>query len=284
MIYIFTALYCEAQIFIRQFHLKKNLMSTRFQEFDNEETGIRLILTGSGEIAAATAVGSVCTACQPKEKDILLNIGTCAQTGGSLGVFLCNKIIEQATEKAFYPDILYHHPFSEGTIVTGMKTWNNEGDSPMALTTEGKLYDMEAAAIYQAGSCFFGPHQMVFVKIVSDGGAANRISERQIYNLMERYQNKLFEFVEKLCEYSHADAGTEGDITCYREAFMTKLCADLHCSKAMRDSLAQHIHYLTLEGVEYVPVIQEMYREGLLPCKDKREGKLRFEEFKRRVY
>lgn len=284
MIYIFAALYCEAQIFIRQYHLKKNLKSTRFQEFDNEEAGIRLILTGSGEIAAATAVGSVCTAYPPKEKDVLLNIGTCAQTGGNSGLFLCNKIIEQATEKTFYPDILYHHPFSEETIVTGMKTWNKEGDNHMAVTTEGNLYDMEAAAIYQAGSCFFGPHQMVFIKIVSDGGDANLVSERQINNRMETYQKMLFEFVENLCEYARANAGTERDMACLQEAFLEKLCADLHCSRAMRDSLVQHIHYLILEGVEYVPVIQEMYGEGLLPCKDKREGKLRFEEFKRRLY
>lgn len=284
MIYIFTALYCEAQIFIRQYRLKKNLKSTRFQEFDNEETGIRLILTGSGEIAAATAVGSVCTACPPKEQDVLLNIGTCAQTGGSPGVFLCNKIIEQATEKTFYPDILYPHHFLEETIVTGVKTWDKEADNDMTLTTEGSLHDMEAAAIYQAGSYFFGPHQMVFLKIVSDGGDANVVSERQINGLMEAHQKMLFEFVGDLCEYARANAGTKKNMTCSQEAFLEKLCADLHCSRAMRDSLIQHIHYLALEGVEYVPVIQEMYGEGLLPCKDKREGKLRFEEFKGRLY
>ena len=50
MVYIFTALYCEAQIFIRQFNLTKNLENTWFQEFQNEEAHIRLTVTGVGEI------------------------------------------------------------------------------------------------------------------------------------------------------------------------------------------------------------------------------------------
>ena len=52
----------------------------------------------------------------------------------------------------------------------------------------------------------------------------------------------------------------------------------------MEDSLKNHIHYWELAGIDYVSVIQDMYREGLLPCRDKREGKLRFEELKKRLF
>lgn len=69
-----------------------------------------------------------------------------------------------------------------------------------------------------------------------------------------------------------------------QEALYEKLCADLHCSKVMGDSLRQHLRYFALTGMDVDSVIQKMYGEGMLPCKDKREGKLRFEELKRRLF
>lgn len=286
MIYLFTALYCEAHVFIKQFHLEKNLDNTQFQEFYNEMAGIRLTVTGIGEIAAAAAVGSVCTKYKPKEGDVLLNVGTCAHTAGSVGIFLCNKILEQTTGKTFYPDILYRHHFCEEVIVTGMMPWNGDKDCAgmSTMISGGKLYDMEAAAIYQAGSYFFGPHQMIFLKIVSDQGAANNVSKEQVEHLMETYQDVLFELIEQFHRIADENKQKENCLQQQTEAMIEKLCIDLHCSKVMRDSLGQHIRYLALTGVDYVSVIQDMYREKLLPCKDKKEGKLRFEELKRRLF
>lgn len=286
MIYIFTALYCEAHAFIRHFHLEKNPKNTRFQEFYSETAGIRLVVTGIGEIAAAAAVGSVCAEYKPKEEDVLLNIGTCAHRSGTTGVFVCNKLTEQATGKTFYPDILYFHDFDEEAVVTGMQPWNREKDgaeAPLAFS-DGNLYDMEAAAIYQAGSYYFGPHQMVFLKIVSDSGEAKEVSAKQVEQLMEACQDRLFDFVKQLPEILCQDAQKENCLWTEKEAMLEKLCLDMHCSKVMRDMLKQHIRYMELSGTDYVSVIQEMYREGLFPCKDKREGKLRFEELKGRLF
>lgn len=288
MIYLFTALYCEAQIFIKHFHLEKNLENTRFQEFYSEAAGVRLTITGVGEIAAAVAVAGACAKYKPQEHDILLNAGICAHTAGNEGVFVCNKITELATGKTFYPDILYGHNFKEEAIVTGMSVWNKEesGSCTSEMNPSGTLYDMEAAAVYQAGAYFFGPHQMMFLKIVSDNGAENMMPEKQaellnIDSLMEKYRNDLVNWVEKLIEISDRSRRQEEDIK--NEPLLEKLCADLHCSKVMRDSLERYIRYMELSGTDYVPAIQEMYREELLPCKDKREGKLRFEELKRRL-
>lgn len=312
MIYLFTALYCEAQIFIKQFRLEKNPQSTRFQEFYNGSAGIRLTITGIGEIAAAAAVGSVCAEHKPEEGDMLLNIGTCAHTSGSGGVFLCNKITEQATGKTFYPDILYRHDFCEEAIVTGMRLWDGEktgerGTRPWdaeeaslsgtklrvgeknnaelpAAYSAGVLYDMEAAAIYQAGSYFFGPHQMLFLKVVSDGGTPEAVTNIQIERLLETHQDVLFDFVERLHMLPHSNVRKGKCSWGEREELIAKLCSDMHCSKTMGNSLEQHIRYLELTGTDYVSEIQEMYREGLLPCKDKREGKMRFEELKGRLF
>lgn len=277
MIYIFTALYCEADLFIKKFRLEKNLENERFQEFYQEEAGIRLTVTGVGEIAAAAAVSSVCATYKPREGDMLLNVGTCAHIDGNLGIFLCNKILEQATGKTFYPDLLYRHNLQEETIVTGMLPCNSQEHF------NGNLYDMEAAAIYQAGAYFFGPHQMMFLKVVSDQGAAAKVSKENVHHLMETYQETLFDFIGGFSAIAYADQGNPEDLQ-QKEIRMETLFADLHCSKAMRDALRQHIHYWDLAGKEYASVIGELYREGLLPCKDKREGKLCFEEIKRRLF
>lgn len=316
MIYLFTALYAEADLFIKKYHLEKNLENTRFQEFYQEKCGIRLTITGVGEIAAAAAVSSVCSTYKPNMGDILLNIGTCASPAGKEGVFLCNKIIEQATGKTFYPDLLYRHTLQEETIVTGMQPYNQEetivtemqpynqegtimtGMQPYnqeeytksvdseRLSVEnssGNLYDMEAAAIYQAGSYFFGPHQMIFLKVVSDGGKAKEVTKEKVKHCMEVNQELFFNFIEKISAVTQESSGKENAFR-QEEIQMETLCGDLHCSKVMEDSLRQHIHYWELAGIDYVSVIQDMYRESILPCRDKREGKLRFEQLKTRLF
>lgn len=332
MIYLFTALYTEAEIFIKRFHLEKNLKNIRFQEFYQENAGIRLTITGVGEIAAAAAVSSVCTASQPQEGDILLNIGTCAHLAGKDGVFVCNKITEQASGKTFYPDLLYRHDLQEEAVVTGMlpcnrklveisfgsectmsdkQSCNGKGHpvseglscnseehsatfmfsgnvdrghekSPVE-SISGTLYDMEAAAIYHAGSYFFGPHQMMFLKVVSDAGIAKEVSKEAVERCMEMNQTLLFDFIGEISAIIHKNQEKENNFQ-QEKTQMEILCRDLHCSKVMGDSLRQHIHYWELTGMDYISAIQDMYREGLLPGRDKREGKLCFEELKRRLF
>ncbi|MDE7266719.1 MAG: hypothetical protein K2N89_04560, partial [Lachnospiraceae bacterium] len=200
MIYIFTALYCEAHIFIRHFNLIKDQESTWFQQFYNEAAGIRLAVTGVGEIAAAAVISSVCSVYKPTQDDLLLNIGICAHTTKNDGIFLCNKIIEKATGRTFYPDMLYRHNFAEGTIVTGMRPYhfNNDAIQMPEGTLAETLYDMEAAAVYQTGIHFFGPHQMIFLKIVSDRGSVEDISKERTELLMEKYKDCIFDYIGQI--------------------------------------------------------------------------------------
>ena len=284
MVYIFTALYCEAHIFIRQFNLVKNQECTWYQEFYNETAGIRLVITGVGEIAAAAVVSSVCSIYRPTPNDQLFNIGICAHTTKNEGIFLCNKIIEKTTNKTFYPDMLYRHPFNEGTIVTGMLPWITDHDNTQITepSSTDKLYDMEAAAIYQAGIHFFDPHQMIFLKIVSDQGVLEDVSKEQTSLLMEKYQQFIFDHIELLSTISLKSRNDKYHLCTENEQLIETFCADLHCTKAMQNSMRQIIQYLTLSGIDYISIIQNMYGQKLLPCKDKKEGKQRFEEFKRK--
>lgn len=279
MLFIFTAIYYEAQIFIERYNLKKAEGNTRFQHFCNETADIRLTVTGVGEIAAAAAVSSICTKYQPQANDFLLNIGICSGITEKEGSFLIHKMTEQATGKTFYPDILFKHPFREGSLVTGRVPWNGQEEE---VCFGGALYDMEAAAVYQTGSYFFGPHQMIFLKIVSDYGAPDSVTPKKIRQLMAG-QDRIFEYLNRLLNIDRESRRQASLKVCREDLLIEKFCLDLHCSKTMADSLRGHIRYFTLAGIDYKRVIKELYQENRLPCRDKREGKKCFEEFKNRL-
>ena len=70
--------------------------------------------------------------------------------------FSGNKLTEQMTGRTFYPDMLMKANFRECEIVTVARVLNEGSDSV--------VYDMEAAAVYQAAAFFVGPHRMHFIK------------------------------------------------------------------------------------------------------------------------
>ena len=293
MIYIVTAMYAEAHAFIQRFCLKKDISHTRFQVFCNKEAGIYLIISGVGTIPAAVAVGSICTESGAGEEDFLINVGVCAgiqnktmYSDGSVckmgDIFWCNKIREKVSGRTFYPDILYHHGFEEAQIVTGAKPYSEMAGKELA-EEDFYLYDMEAAAVYQAGAYYFGPHQMSFLKVVSDDGNAGEVTPEQIEQLIGQNMERIAGYIESL--QMIALGQRRKDI--FMEAEMIKrferLCCDMHCSKVMSESLRQHIRYFILSGKNFESVVEEMYQKGKLPCKDKREGKKCFEELRERL-
>lgn len=300
MIYVVTALYQEAHGFIRELELKKNTAYAPFEVFDNENAGIRLVVTGVGEIAAAAVVAAVCTRDGADAADFLINIGCCAaaNAGADSGcetvdsgmdsgfgaanaaqtgdLYLCHKITEQATGKTFYPDILYRHPWKERELVTGMQPLQR-------AAAQGVLYDMEAAAVYQAGIRFFSPDRMIFLKVVSDSGVAGqeRMTAETLAGLLEQHVKAVAGFLANLWKAAdEEEALRSGGILQEDEAVLEQLFAALHCSQTMRASARQYITYAALAGYDWKAELKEWHARGLLPCKDRREGKVRLEELK----
>ena len=175
-------------------------------------------------------------------------------------------------------DLLYRHEFREAQIVTGVKPY--DGTEP---GDEGfYLYDMEAAAVYQAGAFFLGPHQMSFLKVISDDGNAQDVTSERIRYLMDGNMEGIADYIARLQSAAGKRQREEGFLGDAQELF-ERLCADLHCSRVMSEALRQHMRYFVLAGADFKTVIEELYREGKLPCKDKREGKQRFEELRERL-
>ena len=293
MIYIFTALYPEAKPLIRVFSLKKAVAGLPFDVYENMDGDLRLVITGAGMTAAACGVSAVFGRYGAGERDHLINIGTCAaenpasekkddtETGYS-GIYLCHKITDRNTGHTYYPDMLYHHSFAEAEIITEPVVWEMSGDNRDKLHLSGKqhindcrvlLHDMESAAVYQAGSFWLGPHQMSFMKAVSDEGAGEKITPRILEHAVENNLEQIKSYVSDLGQVLEPDEEQQKK----EQHCMT--VAEQLCQAAV----VQCVRYWTLADVDYQNVLDKMRADGELPCRDRREGKKRFEELKQRL-
>jgi hypothetical protein len=302
MVTVFCALYCEAEGIISHYQLHKDNSNPRFQVFEDLERMIRVVITGVGAIAAATAVGSTAERYSIGKEDMLLNFGMCAGVNVPCGdLYLCSKLTEVETGRTFYPDMLYRHPFGEAALVTGRSIWTGSGEAEATV-----LYDMEAAAVYQAASYYVGPHRMQFLKLVSDNGTGNEantdsnaeigaciagqehntrvssVTPAAIRQLIQIHEPEIFAYMDWLIALTKQETEKINLVSENDNPWFERLCADLHCSKVMGDELRQQLYYQELSGNRYEKILQGMYEEGLLPCKDKREGKKCLEELKRR--
>ena len=297
MLTIYCALFAEAQEIIRIFQLKKENEKHHFEVFSDVEKEIRVVITGVGAIAAATAVAEISNHYPPEKSDLVCNFGSCAAAGIPTGkVYLCNKLIEENSGRTFYPDICYRHPFAEeelvscGRIRTVGQMESDRKESPQSL------YDMEAAAIYQAANYYYGPHQMIFLKVVSDhgvgekqtaGSAAHAVDMRaRMEMLMKNAASEVCPYIEMLCGISRVqekEYGRQALLCRKAEEEAEQLGEELRCSTVMRGELRQLLFYWKLTGTDYETVLEDYRRQGSLPVRDKREGKRILDELKARL-
>ena len=281
MVYVFCAFYGECSGLIKHYNLKKRQTDKyyRFDVFENENQPVRIILTGQGSVMAAAAVSGAASFFGIKAEDAIINVGTCAGDYEPGQVFICNKITEEATGRTFYPDMILRSGLPERGLVTVSVVINkpiheyvNKDSHNMAL------YDMEAAAIYQAANLYVGPHRMGFVKVVSDNGDIEGLTPDFIKKLMAEAVDEIASYVDMFVTDTHDMCRAEESTQ-----FTNQLCKDLHCSKVMENQVRQLIKYLSLEGTDYMTYISRLYDEGRLPAHDKKNGKVCLDEIKREL-
>lgn len=307
MITIFCALYPEARELIRVLEMKKESGRGHFSVFSGERS--RLVITGAGAVAAATAVAEASVCEPPGAADLLVNFGSCAGNAAVGSVFLCNKLTEESTGRTFYPDLLYRQPFLEAELVTAARPVTSEALACGSADTRMSppcLYDMEAAAVYQAGSYYYAPHQMIFIKAVTDhgiplpGGAGASCAEEcgmdspcdtravrreHFSRVMDRAAGELYPFFLQMMEMeASASSGVEAERQRKREADAEaeELGRRLHASAAMRTELAQLLFYWKLTGIDYQSRIGLSCPEGRTISK--REGKKLLEQLKAELF
>ena len=281
MVYVFCAFYGECSGLIKHYNLKKRQTDKyyRFDVFENENQPVRIILTGQGSVMAAAAVSGAASFFGIKAEDAIINVGTCAGDYEPGQVFICNKITEEATGRTFYPDMILRSSLPERELVTApvvirksIHEYANKDSHNMAL------YDMEAAAIYQAANLYVGPHRMGFVKVVSDNGDIEGLTPDCIKGLMAGAVDEIASYVDMFVADTHDMCRAEESTQ-----FTNQLCKDLHCSKVMENQVRQLIKYLSLEGTDYMTYINKLYNEVRLPAHDKKNGKVCLDEIKREL-
>ncbi|MDO5328989.1 MAG: hypothetical protein Q4E88_02655 [Coriobacteriia bacterium] len=153
--------------------------------------------------------------------DHLINIGICA--GREVGqIFLANKIIG---EKTYYPDVFGNIP-SRNLITVS---------SPVSEVDGDMLYDMEASNIYKYAQKYLGPHQMHFIKIVSDAGE-NKLDKSYVHDLILSHKDKIDEYLSSLA----VNESFEFDLNLNK----------LHCTETMKARLYQQCKYAKIADID----------------------------------
>ncbi len=390
MLYLFSALYCEVQPLLKPLRLK-SCAASPFQQFSNEDNSILLTLTNPGPISAAAAVSAVLAKQTPKDSDFLLSLGTCARpetelvsdtttemsASESLGstfvstkeahaetsaanssdlltapIFRLTKLIDFASLRSFYPDLIYPSRFPEAGCVTGARvldtnaqvavtnapvlntgaraadtntqmlntslrvpsTSSQASDSEFSAASvvpgssdpsraknheapseipawqadlltvmhqqHCPLYDMEAAAIYQAGSLFLGPQQLHFLRLMTDAGEGRSVKAEDISQAMQNRLPELLSEIQDFLERSRRLSEKPPVLKPEDEALLDRLCTDLRCSAVMTAQLRQLVKYLSLAGLPWQAQANALYESGTLPCRDKRSGKKVLDAFR----
>lgn len=302
--------------------------------FANDKKQVRLVITGVGKMNAAVAVAELSTIDPPAKADLMVNYGSCAAerpfisgknelAGGesvsSGSIVMVNKLTDVESGRTFYPDMIYRHPFAEGEVETSVYVYaagtGASDETPMKAEVAGHnvydegamkaevaglpVYDMEAAAFYEAGNFFYGPHQMMFIKVVTDygisanmtmpqdeqkvcgdhavteperGAGQHGMDKERFVKIMQTAGTQVADFLDGLLTMMRQDEAGEA------QGHEERLAEDLHCSVTMRAELTQLLTYWRLAGFDAGKVIDGYYDQGILPCKDKREGRRLLDE------
>lgn len=239
MLYFSTALYGEAKPFLSLFKMKKSELITKFQFYQSDEAC--LIITNPGATQAAIAVTQMLTIIPPEADSLLINIGVCGtNVVDQIGtLFLCNKVTEASTNRTYYPDLLYKHPFLENQIITYPYV-NRKIDE-----LHGELADMEAAGIYQAASVFLGPHQIIIAKVPSDCMDDSKIDSRTVTKIIERQAPLLAAWILFLYRSTQKQSVAQASyqFSPNERKKIQKICQQYHFSKTMENQLKQYLIY-----------------------------------------
>ena len=204
MLYLYIALYAEAKEVIRRLGLKRKQAQIGFEVYEDEQEQIRLILMGTGALPAATAVGSSLSFFRAGERDMLINFGSCAAERKPGEVYLCHKLIDRSTGRSYYPDMLFRSSLPEAVSIMEPNVWKGGlaggVSAETAETCQGLLHDMEGAAVFAAGSYFLAPHQMHFMKVVSDDGTGT-VSAAGLSEITAQASGELIAYMKGLMQY-----------------------------------------------------------------------------------
>jgi len=276
MLYVVTALYCEAKPFILLYSLKRDLTLKNYQLFSNDS--IRLIITQTGKINAAIAVTELFHHTPPNPSDILINVGIAASCNDVLPYgsgYLIHKICDHDTNRDYYPDLCFRHSFSEASLAT----YSTIADSNTCQSESAGLIDMEASGIYAAAIHHLKTHQMIFYKLVSDHGDTLSLTPDKVTELIQSHLPKLYDYAMQISHLLSLDTLLE--FSDEESSLITDLSNQLYFSVTMSHQFRQLLYYAKLMGVDLPHYLFQLTNKLTAdPCHTKKEGKLYLERIR----
>lgn len=217
------------------------------------------IVTGIGPGNAAFALRKLIDSgrCTPFDK--ILNVGVCGAgddvPAGKL--FFIDKITDMVSGRDYYPDLaLFPSDIEESQIYTS--------DDIVRDPEPGKLYDEEAAAIFEAGQKYFSPDSMVFMKVVSDHGD-DLPTKARVEELILEKEDIIRSAALTLLARSEEQK---------EQAGILDLKEDLCLTEAMNNDMKNLLRYAKAKGsLDLVEsYMEDLRRQGKVPVKNKKEG------------
>ncbi len=236
MLFIVSALHCEARPFIEYFSLKKDSGSLPFDTFSSDDCC--LIISGIGRVRSAMAVASLLSGKTGLNEMALLNIGICGSADSKKQVgeaFFINQVVDTQTGRKYFPDCIVKTLLKESDLHTF--------DAPVSKATQTvtSLVDMEGAGFCQAASMFLSTHQFGCVKIVSDHLSADIPSKSFVEELIRdnlKQITELFDGYKSLIKSLLAHPLTKEELTILAQVMKHLKLTDYQRSLLKNDYMA----------------------------------------------
>ncbi|MCI0507735.1 MAG: hypothetical protein L0Z73_16715 [Gammaproteobacteria bacterium] len=226
MLNLVAALPEEARPVIHHYQLKRLHQAHAFPVYSNGD--IRLIVSGIGGLAAASAVGYLAGILDAGKTTAWLNVGIAGCKRLPVGeAALAHKITDMTSQKIFYPSTCFDPPCN----TTGIKTVA----IPEIHYPDDEAYDMEAAGFYSAALRFSTLELIHSIKIISDNAASHieSISGSGVMSLIERNIKTISSMANILLDMA---AGLDAERNGAEE--MKLICARIHFTVSQQAQLA----------------------------------------------
>lgn len=273
MTYFLTALYYEAEDIIAHYKMKKVMEAAKFQVFKGEDEV--LIISGTGALKAVIAATYAMDMFKYNENDVFINIGICgAYRNFSEGeIVLCNKLIDSFAKRSFYPDMLFRHPFREGSL----ESFPEVIYSDKAVNIEADIVDQEGAFVYETAAMFLKPHNIHIIKIVSDLLKPDKVTPQRIKMLIAKSMPEIYDWLELR---NNVKLENRQIIDDEETSFLSFISEKLHLTAAMKVEFEKLSKQYKVRNGHITDVLKE-YAE--LKCEYKNEGKKIFVQIRNRL-
>jgi hypothetical protein len=233
-----------------------------------------LVVSGIGKVKSAIAVGYLAAKVKKEQPVLVLNLGLAGadpSTDARVGdLFLINKIVDDATNREYYPDMLVDTGIDEISLTT----CDQAIDLETSTNPPKGLVDMEGSGFYEAASRFFPPHKIACLKIVSDFLKPKELTEEIATELVLKNLPSVTEYISLALK---AMSKVLSPIGPDELKWIGKVAGSLRLSKTQRSLLEGWVSVYRSRGGSDLPSFASQ------PVDTKQEGKGRLEEIRKKL-